>query len=76
MDTDAQQNTRPPLPKQPHELTKDPVLGDLAGGINALVCDLYMVQVPDEDRAAWFRRTIRDADAVAVSARALLAATP
>lgn len=61
-----------PLPKQAHELIKDPVLGDLAGATNAVVCDLYMVQAPGEDRAAWLRRMVRDADAVAQAARSLL----
>lgn len=65
-----------PLPKQAHELIKDPVLGDLAGATNAVVCDLYMVQTLEEDRSAWLRRTIRDAEALAQAARSLLEVTP
>jgi acyl-CoA reductase-like NAD-dependent aldehyde dehydrogenase len=59
-------------PKRAHELIKDPVLGDLASATNAVECDLYMVQVPTEDTDSWLRRTIRDAEAVAQAARALL----
>lgn len=67
-------STLPPMPKQPHELTQDPALGEISGAINSVVCDHYMLQVPSESRASWLRRMIRDANAVAAIAQKMLEA--
>lgn len=61
-------------PKMAYELVEDPVLGEIARGVNSICVDLYMVQQPEVGRFSWLRRMASDAEALRAHALALLKA--